>query len=107
MLNVATIDTFDEGVIEASLNKLVLVDFWAPWCGPCKMLNPILTRIVTEIGDKVDIATVDVSSEEILANKYGVSGTPTVLFFKDGELVHQFTGVRAKVDLLADIEKFL
>lgn len=107
MLHVATIENFDEGVVEASLNKLVLVDFWTPWCGPCKMLRPVLDRIVTEIGDKVDIATVDVSSEEYLAEKYQIAGTPTVLFFKDGEPVHQFTGVRTKVDLLAEIEKYL
>lgn len=107
MLNVATHDSFTEGVIEASLNKLVVVDFWAPWCGPCKMLRPVLDRIVTEIGDKVSVAMVDVSTENLLADTYGISGTPTVVFFKDGEPVHQFTGVRTKTDLLTEIEKFL
>lgn len=107
MLNVATHELFTEGVLEASLNKLVIVDFWAPWCGPCKMLRPILDRIVTEIGDKVSIATVDVSTEELLANTYAISGTPTIIFFKDGEPVHRFTGVKSKLDLLADIEQYL
>lgn len=107
MLKVATIDTFDEGVVEASRNKLILVDFWAPWCGPCKMLRPILERITLDMPDEVEVAMVDASTEQLLADRYSVSGTPTVLFFKDGEVVNQFTGVKAKSALLEEIQKFL
>lgn len=103
MLKAVTSETFGTDVLEASKEKLVLVDFWATWCGPCKMLKPILERIVIEIGDKVEVVTVDVAVAEDLANEYSVSGTPTVLFFKDGEVIHQFTGVKTKPVLLEKI----
>ena len=75
--------TFDEKVLNA--DKPVVVDFWAEWCGPCKMIAPSLEEISEEMGDKVTIAKVDMDANPDLAAKYGVRSIPTLLMFKDGE----------------------
>lgn len=78
----------------------VLVDFWAPWCGPCQMLSPVLDEISLTLGDNVKIAKVNVDEENDLAEKYNVSSIPTVLLFENGELKETLVGFRQKTEYL-------
>ncbi len=86
--------TFDEVVLQSG--KPVIVDFWAAWCGPCRMLHPIIDEIEKELGDKVVVAKVDVDSNQEYAAKYGVRNIPTVLIFKGGEIAEKQVGVAPK-----------
>ncbi|MFN2260449.1 MAG: thioredoxin, partial [Psychroflexus sp.] len=85
---------FQEKVLES--DKPVMVDFWAAWCGPCRMVAPIVDELSSEYGDKAVIAKVDVDQNQEFAAKYGVRNIPTVLFFKDGEMVNRQVGVAQK-----------
>jgi thioredoxin 1 len=78
----------------------VLVDFWAPWCGPCKMQTPILDKVAEAVGDKAVIAKVNVDENAPLAAEYGVRSIPTLLIFKDGEKVQDFVGVQQENTLV-------
>ena len=75
---------------------LVVIDFYADWCGPCKMLNPILEEAANEVGDKAKFVKVDVDKSQQLASKYSVTSIPTIVFLKDGAEVDRFVGVRDK-----------
>lgn len=86
--------TFDEVVLKS--DKPVLVDFWAAWCGPCRMLAPIVEELSNDFGDKVIVAKVDVDANQEFAAKYGVRNIPTVLFFKGGEVTDKQVGVAQK-----------
>ena len=77
-------------------NKLVLVDFWAAWCGPCRMLGPIIDELEKEYDDKAIIAKVDTVEEGDIAAEFGIRSIPTILIFKDGAVVEQLTGVMPK-----------
>ena len=83
---------FATEVIERSTEVPVLVDFWAEWCGPCKTLSPTLERLTTEAGGAVELAKIDVDQNQALAQQFGVQSIPTVIAFKDGLPVNQFTG---------------
>ncbi|MBI5802082.1 MAG: thioredoxin [Verrucomicrobia bacterium] len=83
----------------------VLVDFWAEWCGPCKMLLPVLNELSTEYSGKVKIAKVDVDKNGMLAGQYGIQSIPALLFFKGGQVVAQVVGVRSKKDLKAQLDQ--
>ncbi len=99
MANVMSFDgnNFDSEVINSDVP--VLVDFWAPWCGPCKMIGPIVEELAAEFGDKVKIGKVNVDDNQELAGKFGIRGIPTVMLFKGGEVANSFVGLRPKEDL--------
>ncbi|WP_261303663.1 thioredoxin [Paenibacillus andongensis] len=84
---------------------IVLVDFWAPWCGPCKIIAPILDELSAEIGDAAKIVKINVDDNPESASKYNVMSIPTLLVFKDGQLVDQLVGVQPKEKLKAVIDK--
>jgi thioredoxin 1 len=79
----------------------VLVDFWAPWCGPCKMLGPVLEEVEKEIGGKAVVAKVNVDDEQDLAAKFGVSSIPTIVIFKNGEAVDRSVGFIGKEKVIS------
>ncbi len=82
----------------------VLVDFFADWCGPCKMLAPILKDVKEELGDAVKIVKIDVDKNQSIASKYNVRGVPTMLLFKDGKQVWRQSGVLQKNDIIQNIQ---
>ncbi len=105
MYNVKTkrMEKFEEIV---KSEKPVLVDFFATWCGPCKMMHPILEELHSSIGEKARIITVDIDKNEGLAAAYRVQSVPTLMIFKNGELKWRETGVHSAADLEATLETF-
>jgi len=85
-------------------DKPVLVDFWAEWCGPCKLISPLLDEIAREKADSVKIAKVNVDENQSLSSKFNIRAIPSLLFFKNGQLRDQITGMTSKKDLLSRIE---
>ncbi len=100
----ATQATFTELI---SSNQPVLVDFWAEWCGPCQMMTPIVHELAEEYTGKAKIAKVDVDSNSELTVKYGVRNIPTILIFKDGEIVEKIVGTTTKKELQNRINKLV
>ena len=88
-------------------DKLLVVDFFATWCGPCKKLSPTLDEVSEEFGDRVNIVKVDVDESEDLAMTYGIRSVPTVLFFKKGQHVDKFVGALPKSEIVSKIENQL
>ncbi len=97
-------DTFDTGVQGSTP---VLVDFWAAWCGPCRMVAPVLEQIADEYPDQIQVKKLDVDANPQKAWQYQVTGIPTMLLFKDGQPVERFVGFRPKARLLADLQPYL
>ena len=94
---------FNNDVIKSS--KPVLVDFWAEWCGPCRILGPILDELATEIGDKALICKVNVDENGELAQQYGIRGIPTMIFFKDGKVAKTLVGVQPKEEIKRTLQE--
>ncbi|HLV72713.1 thioredoxin [Actinomadura hallensis] len=97
--------TFEDEVLNS--DTPVLVDFWADWCGPCRMIAPVLDQIAEEKAGKIKIAKLDYDANPETPNKYGVMGLPTLLLYKDGEVVEQIVGAKPKRALLQVIEPHL
>lgn len=89
---------FEEVVLKS--NKPVLVDFWAEWCGPCKVLGPVLEELSGEIGEQVEIVKLNVDESKELTAKFGIRGIPTMLMFKNGEAVSSLVGNHPKSEVL-------
>ena len=83
----------------------ILVDFWAEWCGPCKMLSPILDELASEYDGKVKIAKVNIDEHQGLATQYGIQSIPTLLLFQKGQVAEQIVGLRSKRDLKARFDR--
>lgn len=100
-----TQDNFREIVVES--DKPVIVDFWAEWCGPCKKLSPVLEEVAEELGDQVTVAKVNVDEQRTLGAMFQIMSIPSVLFFKDGEKVDEFVGVRPRSHIMAKLEPLM
>jgi len=97
--------TFDAEVLKS--NKPVLIDFWAPWCGPCRAISPLVEQLAGEFGDKIKFVKCNVDDNPISPGKYGIRSIPTLMFFKDGNVVDQVIGIVAKSKLEEVINKIL
>jgi len=100
-----TDSNFRKEVIESS--QLAVVDFWAAWCGPCKMIAPVIDELAKEYAGKAKIGKVDVDSNPKTATEYAVMSIPTIIFFKDGKVLNQIVGAVSKPELKRNIEENL
>jgi len=100
--------TLTDGNFESEVKKPgspILVDFWAEWCGPCRMVAPVLEKIADELDGKVRIGKVNVDDESGLAGRYGIQSIPTLLLFKDGKVVDQYIGATTRDALVKMLQK--
>lgn len=104
-VTVLTDDNFDAEALQSA--KPVLVDFWASWCGPCRMLGPIIEQVAAEIGDSAKVCKLNVDDSRAVASKYGIMSIPTVLIFKNGEIVDKFVGVQQKQQIVDRLKKVI
>lgn len=100
-----TDQSFGQDVLEA--DKVVLVDFWATWCGPCRQVAPVLEEIAAEHSDKITVAKLDIDQNPAMAREYRVLSVPTMIVFKGGEPVKQIVGAKPKSALLNDLADYL
>ena len=100
MAKIATNTSFD-GLLESE--KLVIVDFWATWCGPCRMLSPLLDEVEAEMEDKIVVVKVNVDDADEIAMRYRIMSIPTLIFFKDGQMVDRTVGAMPKSVLVDKI----
>ena len=100
-----TDQSFQEVVLNS--DKPVLVDFWAAWCGPCRMLGPIIEELHGDYDGKAVVGKVDVDNNQQIAMQYGIRNIPTVLIFKNGEVVDKFVGVAPKASIAEKLNSFL
>jgi thioredoxin 1 len=103
MANEITQADFEEKVIRAK--KPVLVDFYAPWCGPCQVMAPVIDEITKELKDQAEVYKINVDSNSDLANQYQIMSIPTLMVFKNGKIVEQFVGAQGKQKLIEALEK--
>ena len=98
-------DEYDQEVVDNG--GLVLVDFWATWCGPCRMVAPVLDELATEYSEQLKIVKVNADEEPDLLGRFGISSIPTILVYNNGEIVKTIIGAKPKVGLLKEIQDFL
>ena len=100
-------ENFEAEVINASNDSLILVDFWAPWCGPCKQLTPILEKVISNSNNKAKLVKINIDENKNIAAQLRIQSIPTVFFFKDGQPIDAFQGVLAEKKIIEIIEKHL
>ena len=100
-----TDETFDKEVVDSS--QPVLVDFWAPWCGPCRMLAPVIEEISKEYTGKIRVAKINTDEHPNSASRYKISAIPTMLFFKGGKVVEQLVGVHSKAEIKKTLDSLV
>lgn len=97
--------TFDKDVLNSDVP--VLVDFWAEWCGPCRMMGPTVDQVATEYNGKIKVGKLDVDANQQTASRYGIRGIPTVLLFKGGQIIEQKVGAIGKPEFQKMLDKHL
>ena len=97
--------SFDSEVLQS--DKPVMVDFWAPWCGPCKAIGPLVQDLANTFGNQIKFAKCNVDNSPVTPGKFGIKAIPTLIFFKEGDVVEQITGMVAKSKLEEAINKLL
>ena len=105
MVQEININNFDDIVLKSE--KITVVDFFATWCGPCRKLGPVLEEVEQELSEKVNFAKIDTDENIDAAKKYQVSGLPTLLIFKDGEVIERMVGLMPKSSIITNIEKHI
>ncbi len=104
----STVKTLNSGNFDAETNgRICLLDFWATWCGPCKMFAPILEETAAELSDDILVGKIDVDQNTELAVRFGVRSIPSIFILKNGEIVKSFMGVQSKETLLAELKKLV
>lgn len=101
----ATTSNWEDEVLKAQ--GLVMIDFWAAWCGPCRMISPTVEELAKEYGDKIKVMKLNTDDNSEIASRYKIMGIPTIMFFKNGSKVDQIVGVVPKQQLKAKIDSFL
>ncbi len=105
--NVIELTDADFDATVANADVPVLVDFWAPWCGPCKMIAPVITEIADEYGDKAKICKLNTDDHREAAVEYGINAIPTLILFNEGQMTKKWTGLTAKKEITAELDRLL
>jgi len=103
MVKEFTDQNFEEEVLKSDVPALV--DFWAPWCGPCQMMGPITDELAKEFGDKAKVGKLNVEDNKDMSSQYGIMSIPAIKIFKNGEVVKEFVGVQNKETLAEELKK--